>query len=72
MRMIQIQLLLSNTLHRQLFIVNLPRYEVRGGNPVSTIRICRSPYEVQNFFGNSEKNCRRRSESFRKNLVNTS
>ena len=24
MRMIQIQLLLSNTLHRQLFIVNLP------------------------------------------------
>ena len=29
--MIQIQLLLSNTLHRQLFIVNLRIVEVRGG-----------------------------------------
>ena len=46
MRTIQIQLLLSNTLHRQLFIQNLPKYEVGDGVSVSTIRICRSGTDV--------------------------
>ena len=39
MRMIQIQLLLSNTLHRQLFIVNLPKYEVGEGCSLSPLSL---------------------------------
>lgn len=48
MRMIQIQLLLSNTLHRQLFIVNLlKRYEVGRRASVSTIIVCRRRENVR-------------------------
>ena len=46
--MIQIQLLLSNTLHRQLFIVNLlKRYEVGRRASVSTIIVCRRRENVR-------------------------
>ena len=48
MRTIQIQLLLSNTLHRQLFIANLlKRYEVGRRASVSTIIVCRRRENVR-------------------------
>jgi hypothetical protein len=51
MMAIQIQLLLSNTLHRQLFMVNLRKYEVGSGGTVSIIIICRRAAKVRIFSG---------------------
>ena len=56
MRTIQIQLLLSNTLHRQLFIANLlKRYEVGRRASVSTTIVCRRGASVREKGGKKKK-----------------
>ena len=60
MRTIQIQLLLSNTLHRQLFIANLlKRYEVGRRASVSTTIVCRRGASVREKGGKKKKDAER-------------